>query len=407
MLFLALGVLLGLVASASSLDNGLMRTPPMGWVPWQRFRCNTDCKEDAENCISEHLFKTMADRLVEDGWRALGYEYVNLDDCWEAKKRDAQGRLQAAPDRFPSGIKALADYIHSKGLKFGIYTDLGATTCEGFPGTTSIAIERDARTFAEWGVDMVKLDSCFSSSVTRAKDFPRMSTALNKTGRPIALSCSWPAYDGGLPPKVNYTLLGRICNLWRNYVDIQDSWSSLFRIIQWYGNHQDVLQPAAGPGRWNDPDMLLLGDFGLSLQQAKVQVALWAVLAAPLFISCNLRTISDEEKSLLQNPLMIYINQDPLGIQGRRVIQTHLLEVWKRPLVNKQYAIAIMNSATKGRPQPFVTSPEQLGISDCKAGYRIYSVLERRFLGIYMPDALLRSRMPPTSALLLLLRPLC
>lgn len=407
MLLLALGILLSLAAHSSSLDNGLMRTPPMGWVSWQRFRCNTDCRDDPDNCISERLFKTMADRLVDDGWRALGYKYVNMDDCWAANKRDSQGRLQPAPDRFPHGIKALASYIHSKGLKFGIYTDLGNATCEGFPGTTSKDIEKDAKTFAEWGVDMVKLDSCFSNSFARAKDFPRMSAALNKTGRPIALSCSWPAYDGGLPPKVDYTLLGKICNMWRNYADIEDSWGSLFRIVEWYAKHQDVLQPAAGPGRWNDPDMMLIGDFGLSLMQARVQVALWAVLAAPLFISCNLRTISDEEKGLLQNPLMIYINQDPLGIQGRRIIQIHSLEVWKRPLVNEQYAIAIVNTAPRGGWQPFVTSPEQLGIMDCKAGYRIYNVLDRDSMGIYVPDAPLRARVAPTSAVLFLLRPLC
>ncbi|XP_061456231.1 alpha-N-acetylgalactosaminidase-like isoform X2 [Rhineura floridana] len=319
MLLFSLGIFLGLAARASSLDNGLLKTPPMGWVPWERFRCNTDCKNDPNNCISEHLIKAMADRLAGDGWKQLGYEYVNLDDCWAADKRDAQGRLQPNPQRFPSGIKALADYVHSKGLKFGIYSDMGRMTCAGYPGTTLDTIETDAKTFAAWGVDMLKLDGCFSNSSIKALGYPKMSVALNKTGRPIAFSCSWPAYEGGLPPKVNYTLLGKTCNLWRNFADIEDSWDSLFHIIEWYGKHQDTLQPAAGPGRWNDPDTLIIGDFGLSYEQSKVQVALWAVLAAPFFMSCNLRTISAEARDILQNPLLIYINQDSLGIQGKRV----------------------------------------------------------------------------------------
>nr|XP_020664052.1 alpha-N-acetylgalactosaminidase-like isoform X1 [Pogona vitticeps] len=402
-----LGVFLGVAACTSSLNNGLLRTPPMGWVPWERFRCNTDCKNDPDNCISERLIKSMADRLAGDGWKRLGYEYVNLDDCWEAPKRDAQGRLQPDPERFPSGIKALADYVHSKGLKFGIYSDLGSATCEHYPGTPLEALDTDARTFAEWGVDLLKLDGCFSNSSTKAIGYPKMSLSLNKTGRPIAFSCSWPAYEGGLPPKVNYTLLGKTCNLWRNYLDIQDSWARLFRIIEWYGDHQDVLQPAAGPGGWNDPDTLIIGDFGLSHEQSKVQVALWAILAAPFFMSCNLRTISEEAKDLLQNPLLIYINQDSLGIQGRRITKSHYFEVWKRPLVDGQYAVAIMNNGTDGMPRPFATTAGLLGISDCPAGYKIYNVLDKLFMGDYRPNDTITSKVAPTGVILMFLRPRC
>ncbi|XP_058013839.1 alpha-N-acetylgalactosaminidase-like isoform X2 [Ahaetulla prasina] len=389
---LSLGVLLGLAPGISPLDNGLLRTPPMGWEPWLRFKCNTDCAKDPENCISEHLIKAMADRLAVDGWKELGYEYVTLDDCWAAGKRDVRGRLQADPQRFPSGMKALADYVHSKGLKFGIYSDLGNATCAGYPGTTLDTVETDANTFAEWGVDMLKLDGCFSDSSLKAIGYPKMSRALNQTGRPIALSCSWPAYEGGLPPKVNYTLLGQICNFWRNYADIEDTWDSLFHIIEWYGDNQDILQPASGPGRWNDPDMaawhpvsfqLIVSDFGLSHEQSKVQAALWAILAAPFFISCNLRNISEEAKDMLQNPLLIYINQDLRGVQGRLLARKQNFEVWKRPLVNGQYAVAVLNNRTDGAPQSFATTPSLLGISDCRAGYRLYDVLGKLSMGIY------------------------
>ncbi|KAM7182465.1 alpha-N-acetylgalactosaminidase isoform 2-T2 [Macrochelys suwanniensis] len=246
---------LALVACALALENGLMRAPPMGWLAWERFRCNIDCKTDPDNCISEKLFVDMVDRLADDGWKELGYVYVNIDDCWMAKKRDAMGQLIPDPERFPRGIKALADYAHSRGLKLGIYGDMGTYTCGGYPGTTLDRVEQDALTFAEWGVDMLKLDGCYSSEEEQAQGYPKMAMALNATGRPIAYSCSWPAYQGGLPPKVNYTLLANICNLWRNYGDIQDSWNSILSIVDWFSANQDVLQPVSGPGHWNDPDM--------------------------------------------------------------------------------------------------------------------------------------------------------
>ncbi|XP_044771717.1 alpha-N-acetylgalactosaminidase isoform X1 [Neomonachus schauinslandi] len=313
-------VLLVLVAQVLMLENGLLQKPPMGWLAWERFRCNTNCDEDPKNCISERLFMEMADHLAQDGWRDLGYTYLNIDDCWIGG-RDAKGRLVPDPKRFPNGIAFLADYAHSLGLKLGIYGDMGNFTCMGYPGTTLDKVIQDAQTFAEWKVDMLKLDGCFSTPEERAKGYPKMAAALNATGRPIAFSCSWPAYEGGLPPKVNYTLLAEICNLWRNYDDIQDSWSSVLSILNWFVDNQDILQPVAGPGHWNDPDMLLIGNFGLSFEQARAQMALWTVLAAPLFMSTDLRTISAQNMDILQNPLMIKINQDPLGIQGRRILK--------------------------------------------------------------------------------------
>ncbi|XP_078093765.1 alpha-N-acetylgalactosaminidase [Mustelus asterias] len=358
-----------------SLDNGLMRTPPMGWLAWERFRCNVDCRADPENCISERLFMDMADRLAEDGWKELGYEYVNIDDCWAAMKRDSQGQLVADPQRFPSGIKALAQYVHSKGLKLGIYGDLGTYTCGGYPGTTLDQIELDARTFASWGVDMLKLDGCYSNSSTKALGYPLMSKALNATGRQIAFSCSWPAYEGGLPPKVNYTLLGEICNLWRNYNDIDDSWESVRGIINWYSKHQEVLQRVAGPGRWNDPDMLIIGNFGLSFEQSKSQMALWAILSAPLFMSNDLRAISIKDSAILQNKLLIRINQDPLGLQGRMILKgSDNIEVWMRELSLSTMALAFFSQRVD-MPYHYTTALSQLNITapDVFAALDVYS----------------------------------
>ncbi|XP_077025145.1 alpha-N-acetylgalactosaminidase [Tamandua tetradactyla] len=354
--------LLALVAQVLALENGLLLTPPMGWLSWERFRCNINCDEDPKNCISEWLFMEMADRLAQDGWRDLGYVYVNIDDCWIGA-RDDKGRLVPDPKRFPNGIAHLAAYVHSLGLKLGIYEDLGKFTCMGYPGTTLDKVVQDAQTFAEWKVDMLKLDGCYSIPEERAMGYPKMAAALNATGRPIAFSCSWPAYEGGLPPKVNYSLLANTCNLWRNYNDIQDSWKSVLSILDWFVSHQDILQPAAGPGHWNDPDMLLIGNFGLSFEEAQAQMALWTVLAAPLFMSTDLRTISAQAIDILQNPLMIKINQDPLGIQGRRILkEKFFIEVFLRPLSDRASALVFFSRRTD-MPYHYQTSLANLNFT--------------------------------------------
>ncbi|XP_023141694.1 alpha-N-acetylgalactosaminidase [Amphiprion ocellaris] len=356
-LFVLTSVLSG---TSVALDNGLMRTPPMGWLAWERFRCDIDCDNDPKNCISEKLFTDMADRLAEDGWRELGYVYVNIDDCWSSMERDQQGRLQADPKRFPMGIHNLSHYMHARGLKLGIYGDMGSHTCGGYPGTPLDKIELDAQTFADWEVDMFKYDGCYSNASEQEKGYPLMSKALNATGRPIGYSCSWPAYQGGLPPKVNYTQLGEICNLWRNYGDIQDSWGSVLSIVDWFFDNQDVLAPAAGPGRWNDPDMLIVGDFGLSLDQSQTQMSLWAIMAAPLFMSNDLRTISADARRILQNKALIGINQDPLGIQGRRIVKEKSgIEVFFRPLQNNGSALVFF-SRRSDMPYRYQTSLKKL-----------------------------------------------
>ncbi|XP_019947332.2 alpha-N-acetylgalactosaminidase [Paralichthys olivaceus] len=355
-----------------ALDNGLMLTPPMGWLAWERYRCDIDCDNDPKNCISENLFIDMADRLFEDGWKELGYVYVNIDDCWASMERDKQGRLQADPKRFPGGIKRLARYMHDRGLKLGIYADMGTHTCGGYPGTPLDKIEIDAQTFADWEVDMLKFDGCYSDVMQQEQGYPLMSKALNATGRPIAYSCSWPAYQGGLPPKVNYTQLGEICNLWRNYGDIQDSWDSILNIVDWFFENQDVLSPAAGPGRWNDPDMLVIGDFGLSIDQSRAQMALWAIMAAPIFMSNDLRTISSEARVILQNRMAIGISQDLLGIQGRQIVKEKSgIQVFWRPLSKNASALVFFSRRTD-MPYRYKTSLSKLSFTS--GSYKIIDV---------------------------------
>ncbi|XP_061668003.1 alpha-N-acetylgalactosaminidase [Syngnathoides biaculeatus] len=405
MIWTAAVLVSGFIVAAETLDNGLMRTPPMGWLAWERFRCNVDCEHDPKNCIrqvgpiwnhsleclikilntartpspsSEKLFTDMADRLAEDGWRELGYVYVNIDDCWASMERDERGRLQADPKRFPGGIRRLSRYMHDRGLKLGIYGDMGAHTCGGYPGTPLDKVEVDAQTFADWEVDMLKLDGCYSNATEQEQGYPRMSKALNATGRPIGYSCSWPAYQGGLPPKVNYGLLAEICNLWRNYDDIQDSWDSVLNIVDWFFDNQEVLTAAAGPGRWNDPDMLIIGDFGLSMEQSRSQMALWAIMAAPLFMSNDLRTVGSGARSILQNKMAIGINQDALGLQGRRILKEKSgVEVFWRPLSNGASALAFF-SRRDDMPYRYRTSLGELNYTTGR--YKVQDVFSGQSL---------------------------
>lgn len=341
-----------LFSAAVALDNGLALTPTMGWLHWERFMCNTACDQDPDNCVSERLYMQMADVMVKEGWKEAGYEYVCIDDCWPSRKRDAQGHLQADPKRFPGGIKKLADYVHSRGLKLGIYADVGKNTCAGYPGSLGY-YDTDAQTFADWGVDLLKFDGCYMNWTLLAEGYTNMSKALNKTGRSILYSCEWPLYEWSFQ-KPNYTAIRESCNHWRNSADVCDSWSSIKSILAWTAAYQDVIVPAAGPGGWNDPDMLVIGNFGLSHDQQESQMALWAIMAAPLLMSNDLRNICPRSKELLQNRHIIAINQDPLGKQGYLTGKVDSFEVWERPLSKERLAIAVLNKQEMGGPRGFV-----------------------------------------------------
>jgi len=387
-----------------ALDNGLARTPPMGWLAWERFRCNIDCVNDPENCISEKLFMKMADLLVSEGYAAAGYKYLNLDDCWPAKTRDPLGRLQGDFERFPSGIKALGKYIHSKGLKFGIYEDYGTQTCGGYPGIKG-SLELDANTFAEWEVDYVKLDGCFSALEDMDIGYPLFGHYLNKTGRPMVYSCSWPYYQqiAGMNP--NYTAIVETCNLWRNFDDIDDSWASVETIIDYYAGNQTFMVPHAGPGHWNDPDMIIGGNFGLSYEQSKSQFALWAAWASPLLLSIDLRTIRKEYKAILQNRKIIAVNQDVLGIQGKRCYKRRGIEIWERPITpvvgsDFSYAMVFLNRRTDGTPVKITASLSALGL-DQQLGYLVEDLYSNKDYGILLPESKIKVNVNPTGCVIL------
>ncbi|XP_011809926.1 PREDICTED: alpha-galactosidase A [Colobus angolensis palliatus] len=390
------------IPGARALDNGLARTPTMGWLHWERFMCNLDCQEEPDSCISEKLFMEMAEFMVSDGWKDAGYEYLCIDDCWMAPQRDLEGRLQADPQRFPHGIRQLANYVHSKGLKLGIYADVGNKTCAGFPGSFGY-YDIDAQTFADWGVDLLKFDGCYCDSLEKLADgYKHMSLALNRTGRSIVYSCEWPLYMWPFQ-KPNYTEIRQYCNHWRNFADIDDSWKSIKSILDWTSFNQERIVDVAGPGGWNDPDMLVIGNFGLSWNQQVTQMALWAIMAAPLFMSNDLRHISPQAKALLQDKDVIAINQDPLGKQGYQLRQGDNFEVWERPLSDLAWAVAMINRQEIGGPRSYTIAVASLGKGvACNPACFITQLLPvNRKLGFYEWTSRLRSHVNPTGTVLL------
>ncbi|MFW9597923.1 MAG: glycoside hydrolase family 27 protein, partial [Paludibacter sp.] len=284
--------------------EGLAKTPPMGWNSWNKFACN----------VSEKLIKETADAMVATGMQNAGYEYIVIDDCWQIG-RDSLGFIVADPERFPSGIKALADYIHSKGLKFGIYSCAGDKTCGGRPGSRGYEYQ-DALMYAKWGVDYLKYDWCFTENLNGKGAYITMSKALKQAGRPIVFSlCEWGDNKPWLWAK-------EVGHLWRTTGDIYNcydciedhgTWKS-FGVMQIL-DKQDGLRQYAGPGHWNDPDMMQVGN-GMSFNQERAHFTMWAMLAAPLISGNDLRSMSQQTLSVLTNREVIAINQDTLGIQG-------------------------------------------------------------------------------------------
>ncbi|EDV37725.1 uncharacterized protein Dana_GF11268, isoform B [Drosophila ananassae] len=396
-------LLLQLLRSGQALDNGLARTPPMGWMSWERFRCITDCKLYPNECISENLFSRHADLLVSEGYAAAGYEYVIIDDCWLEKNRDSKTqKLVADKKRFPSGLNALADHIHEIGLKFGLYQDYGTNTCAGYPGVIN-HMKLDAQTFAEWDVDYVKLDGCYANISDMAVGYPEFGRLLNETGRPMVYSCSWPAYQEPAGEMPDYESLKKHCNLWRNWDDIDDSLESLMQIMDYFGKNQDRIQPQAGPGHWNDPDMLLLGNYGLSYDQSKLQMAIWAIMAAPLIMSNDLEAVRPEIKAILQNRAVIAVDQDELGIQGRRVATRNQIEVWQRPITpvakngHHSYAVAFVSRRDDGAPYRITFTIKELGLKNPN-GYTVQDLYDSsRNLGVFKNGSEFVTRVNPNG----------
>ncbi len=306
-------------------SNGLAKTPPMGWNSWNKFR----------NQVSDKLVRETADGMVRSGMKDAGYIYLNIDDTWEAG-RDPQGNI-LTNDRFPD-MKGMIAYVHSKGLKFGIYSSPGPTTCAGYTGSFQHE-EQDAKTYAAWGVDYLKYDWCSAGSVYKSSSMPaayaKMGQALLDSGRPIVYSLcqygvmnvqDWGAKAGG--------------NSWRTTGDIRDAWQSMSDIGF---DKQQPYQDDSGPGHWNDPDMLEIGNGAMSDTEYRTHMSLWSLLAAPLLAGNDLRDIPANIFAILANKEVIAIDQDKLGKQARRESKNGDLEIWTRPLEHGAYAVGLFN----------------------------------------------------------------
>jgi len=393
---LKLVLLLGLASSTWALNNGVARTPPMGWISWQRFRCNIDCQNDPQNCISERLYMDMADHMAADGYKDVGYQYIDIDDCWALKERDPKTmELVPDPTRFPSGMKALADYVHSKGLKLGTYGDMGTLTCGGYPGS-KFTMETDANTFARWGIDSFKMDGCYSDTSDFATAYPIMSRYLNATGRPILFSCSWPAYEVNSKTPVPYASMAEYCNTWRNYDDIADSWDSVMNIVDWFGNDKWNFSAVQGPGNFNDPDMIIVGNRGLSQSQAEVQMAMWAIMGAPLYLSADLRNVTAEAKALMQHKAVIAINQDPLGLMGSRLWASGKVGLWYRQLAGGNWAMAVLNENDAGAGITVPITLPKMSVSDASS-FILTEVFSGKVIGTFAPGAAIKVKVDVSS----------
>jgi alpha-galactosidase len=348
-----------MATSAQSLAS----TSPMGWNSWNTFGPS----------INESVVRETADALVSNGLKDHGYEYVVIDDCWSVKdKRDGNGDLIPDPEKFPNGIRALAEYIHSKGLKIGIYSDAAEQTCAGFPGSYGFE-EQDAQLWASWDIDFLKYDYCHAplDQATAIDRYARMGEALRKTDREFLYSlCEW----GGRSPHLWGRDVGG--HMWRVSGDVYDSWVNIW-MKTWYAIGIDVsidiaaeVQEYGGPGGWNDLDMLVVGlkgkgqiaGTGMSFLEYQTHMSLWCMACSPLMIGCDIRKLDSETASLLMNPEVLAVNQDALGIPAKRVKQDGTCEIWTKRLADESVAVSVINRGS--RPEDVSVRARDIGLLD-------------------------------------------
>jgi len=339
---------------AHAPSSGLALTPPMGWNSWNKFACN----------VSEDLIKGTADAMVKSAMKDAGYEYIVIDDCWQVS-RDANSNIVADPERFPHGMKAVGDYIHSVGLKFGIYSDAGSKTCQGRPGGLGHEYQ-DAIQYAAWGVDYLKYDWCNTTTQDAKASYANIRAALDASGRSIVLSiCEW----GTAKPWLWGKEVGG--NLWRSTGDISDKWEGS---TKWPDGSccsdgmlvnldlQVGLASYAGPGHWNDPDMLEVGNGGMTDTEYRSHFSLWSILAAPLIAGNDLRNMRPEIQNILTNKEVIAVDQDSLGREGERVGKDGNLEVWAKQLKDGSRAVVLFNRG--GTEEKITAAWDALGYPD-------------------------------------------
>jgi alpha-galactosidase len=323
----------------------LAATPPMGWNSWNKFGCN----------VKEDIVRRQADFMVTAGLKAVGYQYIVIDDCWQ-KRRDVAGNIEVDRERFPSGVKALADYVHGKGLKFGIYSDAGVLTCGGRPGSAGHEFQ-DAHQYAGWGVDYLKYDWCHTGTRDAEAAYTIMAKALRESGREVVLSiCEW----GDNHPE---RWAAKVGHLWRTTGDIYDGWQGkkayMLGMVDILDKQVDLWR-YSGPNQWNDPDMLEVGNGGMTTVEYESQFSLWAMLAAPLIAGNDLSAMNADTLRILANRDVIAVDQDVLGQQARRIWKEGDLEIWARPLKGGVQAVVLFNRGSA--PAEMRVTWEQLNL---------------------------------------------
>jgi alpha-galactosidase len=376
----------------------LAQTPPMGWNSWNTFQTKID----------EPLLKGMVDTYVSSGMRDAGYTYFVLDDGWMSMDRDKNGSLVADPIKFPNGMKAFADYVHSKGLKFGIYNCAGTKTCAGYPGTRGYEYQ-DARLYASWGVDYLKFDWCNTEGINAKEAYATMAKAIRAAGRPMIFSlCEWGQH---LPWK----WAAKDGQLWRSTGDIgnafeetvaKDGWKplSVLNIL----DRQDSIRQYAGPGHWNDPDMLEVGN-GMKYNEDKAHFSLWCMLAAPLMAGNDLRKMSEQTTSILTNKEMISIDQDPLGIECFKYYTFDGMEIFVKPLANNELAVCFLNRSGRRQSVSFDWKAHLINDAFSKtnidfneATYKLFDIWARKDVG--STDKIFKQAIEPNDVVVLRLK---
>lgn len=356
--------------------QGLAQTPPMGWNSWNTFQTN----------INEKLVMETADILVSSGMKDAGYTYLVLDDGWMAKERDSLGNLVPDPKKFPHGIKAVAEYVHSKGLKFGLYNCAGTLTCAKYPGTRGHEYQ-DARNYAAWDIDYLKFDWCNTEGINAKEAYTTMSKALKTAGLPIVFSiCEW----GVNKPWLWAAPVGQ---LWRTTEDIYQVFDSVHNWGTWNAlsvmrivDQNDSLRQYAGPGHWNDPDMLEVGN-GMTFNEDKTHFSIWCMMAAPLIAGNDIRKMTKQTRDILTNKDAIAIDQDSFGIQGFKYSDQDSLQIWFKPLQNDEWAVCFLNRSSKIRQINFNWKKENIAdniyhyVLDKNISYTLYNVWSKKNTG--------------------------
>ncbi len=351
----------------------------MGWSSWYRFGCGID----------QGLFERTARAMVSNGMAAVGYRYVNIDDCWMTTKRSGGGALVANPHKFPGGISGVADYVHARGLKLGIYLDTGSATCTGFPGSAG-HFRQDVSRVAAWKIDYIKADYCRSRPAHALPVYTKLQQAIAATGRQMLLNvCEW-GYENP------WTWAARVGSTWRTTGDYfsygapHDWWKAILKIL----DLNAALAPYAHPGAWNDPNALLIGTGVLSPAEERAQLSLWSMLAAPLIAGGDLSTASRSTISVLTNREVVAVDQDPAGEQGTRVVHGAGYQVWLRELAGGSHALLLLNSGS--RPATLSTDIRRLGLP-YRSGYLVHDLWSHRS---YQTTGRVSARVQPHDVLM-------